>query len=165
MKNNLFLFIIPVILVFVLVWKLCKSQKRRFLPYKRQKYLLTRSEYDFYRVLQPIAARNNWLICPKVRLADVVYVKGQKEGWNAYFGKIAQKHLDFVICNRALQPLFAIELDDRSHGKADAIRRDMEKNEILAASEFPLVRRKTQKAYDPKETEVYLLKAVAKQKA
>lgn len=163
MQNNFILFNIPVILVFVLVWKVCKSQKQRFLPYKKQKYLLTRSEYEFYKVLRPIAARNSWVICPKVRLADVVYVKGQKEGWNSYFGKIAQKHLDFVICNMALQPLFAIELDDRSHGRVDAIRRDVEKNEILAASGFPLIRLKTRKAYDVKATEEVLLQSIANQ--
>lgn len=162
MLNHLFFLIVPVILVLMLRWLVCKSHKQMFLPYKKQKYLLTRSEYDFYRVLKPIAARNGWVICPKVRLADVVYVKEQGKGWNTYFGKIAQKHLDFVICNRSLQPLFAVELDDKSHSRADTIRRDMEKNKILEASGFTLVRIKTRKTYDIEATEALLLKNIEK---
>ena len=37
-----------------------------------------------------------------------------------YFHKIAQKHVDFVICDRDLYVLFVIELDDSTHETRDA---------------------------------------------
>ena len=57
-----------------------------------------------------------------------------------YFHKIAQKHVDFVICDQNLYVLFAIELDDSSHETKDAKKRDRLKDKAFAAAGIPLKR-------------------------
>ena len=42
-------------------------------PYK-QKYLLTKTEYKFYKTLKTICDKQQIIICPKVRLEDFVEV-------------------------------------------------------------------------------------------
>ena len=43
------------------------------MPYTAAK-LLTRREYAFFKALQPLAQKYNLMICPKIRLADLVSV-------------------------------------------------------------------------------------------
>ena len=43
-------------------------------PYQRRKYLLSRAEFSFYRVLQQ-ACGDRFVVCPKIRLADLLMVR------------------------------------------------------------------------------------------
>lgn len=93
------------------------------MPYTAAK-LLTRREYAFFKALQPIAKKYNLLICPKVRLADLVSVpKGIKE-YVKWFNYIKAKHVDFTICNIDLNVKLIIELDDQTHERPDRQKRD-----------------------------------------
>jgi len=67
------------------------------LPYK-SKYILTKNKYLFYKELKKITDRNNLLICPKVGLKDLFEVT-DKANYMSWFGKIAQKHIDFLVCD------------------------------------------------------------------
>jgi hypothetical protein len=45
--------------------------------------------------------------------------------YRVYTNKIDRKHVDFVLCNpETLRPLAGIELDDKSHERADRRQRD-----------------------------------------
>ncbi|CCY85689.1 putative uncharacterized protein [Clostridium sp. CAG:149] len=79
------------------------------------------------------------LICPKVGLKDLMDVTNRRHFFR-YFGKISQKHVDFVICDRNLNVLFAVELDDRSHDTEDARKRDRFKDNAFRAAKIPLKR-------------------------
>lgn len=57
-----------------------------------------------------------------------------------YFHKIAQKHVDFVVCDQELRVLFAVELDDGSHDNGNARKRDQFKNRAFRAAKIPLKR-------------------------
>ena len=57
-----------------------------------------------------------------------------------YFRQIAQKHIDFVICDRELRVLFAVELDDSSHDTEEAKIRDLFKDRAFKAARIPLRR-------------------------
>ena len=46
------------------------------------------------------------------------------------------KHLDFVICNKDLAPVVAIELDDASHDAEDREERDDFVDAVLRAGEL-----------------------------
>lgn len=113
------------------------SRRERY-PY-RQKPLLTRREYSFYRILKREADARHLLICPKVGLKDLMDVSDQRN-YLQYFRRISQKHVDFVICDRNLKVLFAVELDDRSHDTKDARRRDRFKDKAFKAAGIPLKR-------------------------
>ena len=108
------------------------------LPY-RGKYILTKSEYQFYLVLKEICDNHNCLICPKVGLKDLANVTS-KENYYHWFHKISAKHVDFVITDCALKPFAAIELDDKSHKRSEVKERDQFKNDFFAAIKLPLFR-------------------------
>ncbi|WP_111748597.1 DUF2726 domain-containing protein [Salinisphaera orenii] len=118
-------------------------------PYDRQPYLLTRAEWSFYRVLSH-AVDDHTLICPKVRLADLLNVE---RGLNdkrrrAAFGRIVGKHVDFVLCDtRHVRPQVVIELDDRSHQRPDRQQRDRFVDAAFANAGLPIVHVPTQKSY------------------
>ncbi|MBS6517737.1 MAG: DUF2726 domain-containing protein [Clostridium sp.] len=112
--------------------------RKKRLPYEA-KPLLTKREYAFYRLLKKEADARDLLICPKVGLKDLMEVTIQKN-YLQYFRKISQKHVDFVICDKNLRVLFAVELDDSSHDTTDAKKRDLFKDQAFKAAKIPLRR-------------------------
>lgn len=108
------------------------------LPYK-SKYLLTKTEYSFYKILKPICDKHNCLICPKIGLKDFIDIT-DKTNYYKWFGKINQKHVDFIICDNNLNVLLAIELDDYSHNSQKAQNSDNFKNKIYSTIGLPLKR-------------------------
>lgn len=118
-------------------------------PYAKKKYLLSRAEFSFFRVLQQ-ACGERFVVCPKVRLADLMYVKKGTENRQSFHNKIDRKHIDFVLCDaQTMQPVAAVELDDQSHNNEKARQRDEVKDKACAAAGLPLIRFKVQRAYDP----------------
>lgn len=92
------------------------------MPYTAAK-LLTRREYAFFKALQPLAQKYNLMICPKIRLADLVSVpQGTKEA--KWFNYIKAKHVDFTLCDMDLRVKLIIELDDSTHDRPDRQTRD-----------------------------------------
>ena len=103
--------------------------------------LLTPSEADAFGYLcQHIADSAH--ICPKVRIADILKVAptNDRSAWGRAFGKIAQKHIDFVIMNHVGDILFAIEVDDSSHRRPDRQKRDAFVNDAFKQAGVPLIR-------------------------
>lgn len=113
-------------------------KKRNYYPYAA-KHILTRREYRFYQLLRQEAEAHGCMVCPKVGVKDLLAVTDTKN-YMKYFHKIAQKHVDFVICDHDLHVLFAVELDDSSHETKDARRRDHFKDKAFAAAKIPLKR-------------------------
>jgi len=117
--------------------------------YEKRTYLLTVNENIFYRELLPIAQKLQLTICPKVRLADIVKpCKGQN--WQAAFNKIQSKHIDFILCNNALQPILAIELDDNSHERQDRKERDAFVDSVLNMANIPIIHTRGAKGIEEK---------------
>ena len=109
--------------------------------YVAQSALLTPPEADAFRYLcQHIA--NSAHICPKVRIADILKVDrtDDRQAWGRAFGKIAQKHVDFVIMDHIGKILFALEVDDSSHSKPARQRRDTFVNNAFKPAGIPLLR-------------------------
>jgi len=123
-------------------------------PYKL-KYLLTKNEYSFYKELKKIADKNTWLICPKVGMKDLFDITN-KESYMKWFGKIAQKHIDFLICDDMLRPKFAIELDDNSHKSDEKKESDRFKDILFLKNDIILHRIKAQVEY----SEEYILRNI-----
>lgn len=110
----------------------------------RAKDILTKNETSFYRELKKVADKEGLFICPKVGLKDIFEVT-DKQNYMSWFGKIAQKHVDFLLCDELLRPLYAIELDDNSHKKRESS--DNLKNVIFGSSSIPLIRVKAKMEY------------------
>jgi hypothetical protein len=128
------------------------------LPYHAVSSLLTPTEFAFYQVLIQIVG-DKGIVCPKVRLADVVGVVPGTEKYMAHLGRISQKHIDFVICNpQTMEPLFAIELDDKSHQKERRQERDTFVNEVFQKVGIRLVHMPALGDYDLEITRKTLTK-------
>jgi hypothetical protein len=124
-------------------------------PFLRRKYLLTKSEKSFYNVLRRVVGGN--MVLAKVRLADLVEADKRHRLCQANFRRICSKHIDFVICDPALSPIIAVELDDSSHRRPDRVTRDRDVNRILKIAELPILRVPARRSYDPVQLEQLLL--------
>lgn len=105
----------------------------------RARPILTKREYKFYLLLRREASRRKMIVCPKVGLKDLLEVDSRKQ-YMKYFRQIAQKHVDFVLCDEDLHVLFVLELDDSSHDTKTAKKRDTFKNRAFRAAGIPLKR-------------------------
>ena len=124
-------------------------------PFLRRKYLLTKAEKSFYEILRAVVAPH--AVLAKVRLADLVEADERHLPRRSNFDHIKSKHIDFVICDRALPPIIVIELDDSSHQRPDRVARDRDVNRILEIAGLPILRVPVREAYDEAEIAKQLL--------
>lgn len=117
--------------------------------YRNRQTLLSRGETAFFGPLTHAVAGQFLIMC-KVRLADVITCSDAD--WRRGMGAaIAQKHLDFVLCDlRSTRYVLAIELDDRSHAQYHRRRRDRFVNEALSQARIRLVRFRASAHYSVK---------------
>lgn len=103
--------------------------------------LLTQYEYKNYLGMRSYAAFHDLIICPKVRLADLVRVKNNCSGktWHRRFNRICAKHVDFVFCDPDMNVKLIVELDDRSHNRADRQERDKFVDAVLTGAGYTIV--------------------------
>ncbi len=127
-----------------------KETRPKALPYRLRDDFLSPAEFSFYKVLSSLAG-TRFTIQSKVRLADVFFVARPNENI-AYFNKIAQKHLDFLVCDSVtMKPLFGIELDDASHKRNHRQKRDAFVESVCKVAGLPLLRFPVQRQYNSRE--------------
>lgn len=115
--------------------------------YRLRDNFMSPAEASFFHVLHRAIA-DQALIFPKVRLGDLIYAPKQAQQYAA-LQRINRKHVDFVLCDpRTLQPIAAIELDDRSHRRDDRIDRDAFVESVFEGIGLPLLRFAVRPAYD-----------------
>jgi len=108
--------------------------------------LLTPAERSFYGVLTQ-AIDSNYVVLPKVRVADVITVKGSKDR-QANFNKIAMKHFDFVVCDsQTFTPQYIVELNDSSHLNQSRKMRDEFLYSVCRSAGIPFIQMKVQTGY------------------
>lgn len=90
----------------------------------QSRYLLTKNEWYQYKKLKEIADAKGYVICPKVRLLDIIEPRKGTKKYKTLFYKIQAKHVDFLICDRDMHIKAIIELDDNSHDEQERKERD-----------------------------------------
>jgi hypothetical protein len=118
------------------------------LPYHLRDDFLSPAEHNFYHVLREAVA--DWaVVAPKVNLSDLFYVQtGNQKDNRRFLNQIDRKHVDFLLCDaRTMRPLMGVELDDRSHLRADRQQRDALVAGVFGAAGLPLVRVPVQASY------------------
>lgn len=121
------------------------------LPYIRRPLLLTQAERDFFAVLR-VAAPEGWYVFPQVRLANLVALKKGTRNWKPHFSRVAQKCVDFVLCDDVqIGPRLVVELDDSSHDRPDRQARDQFVDAALRAAGLPILHVRWQRHYDRDE--------------
>jgi len=127
-----------------------KAQSDESLPYRLRDDFLSPAEFSFYRVLSLILG-SRFTVQSKVRLADIFFVARPNENV-AYFNKIAQRHLDFLVCDAVtMKPLLGVELDDTSHRLNSRQERDEFVERVFQAAKLPLLRVPVQREYNARE--------------
>ena len=127
----------------------------RFDMYRLRDDFLSPAEASFFRVLR-LTVGETYVICPKVRLADLFYVTRPHENQGAQ-NRITPRHVDFVLCDPAtLRPVAGLELDDSTHRRARAVETDAFKDGLFAAVGLPLIRVPAQRAYETAQVRALL---------
>ena len=108
------------------------------LPYRLRDDFLSPAELSYYRVLSTAVA-GRAVVLTKVRLADLFFVP-HSEGSVSFRNRIAQKHVDFLVCDReTMRPRVGVELDDRSHERSRRQERDGFVDEVFRVAGLPLI--------------------------
>lgn len=115
------------------------------MPYKR-KSLLTGPEKDLWKVLRETLPKD-LTITAKPGLKEFISTPNYESGCinQRAWREIAQKHVDFLVCNPNMYPLFAIEYDGDTHNpnnpqNAATVRNDEFKNRLFTYLGIPLIR-------------------------
>ncbi|MCB2156668.1 DUF2726 domain-containing protein [bacterium] len=151
----LFLLIVVVALAVLL-----RPKPREEFPYVTQP-VMTDAELAFHLALADCVPTDTILLS-KVRLADFLEVKAQPGEHLRYFGRISQKHADFLLIDAASSdPLLVIELDDASHRRSQrTIDSDAFKDKAYAAAGIPILRVPAARRYDRADLEEKIAEAL-----
>ncbi|TRL30408.1 DUF2726 domain-containing protein [Methylosinus sporium] len=124
-----------------------------FIGSRRPAYLrgrfLTPNEKRFLAVLDE-AVGGGYRVFAQVRLAELVDVdlSATSAKRRAAMNKVFGKSIDFVICDSAsLEPVAAIELDDRTHALPHRRERDIFVDAVFSEIGIPLLRARARRAY------------------
>ncbi len=153
-----YLLIIVVVIVVLIVAKRFfdrkqpeqKQKEAVFYKYLSKDHLMTRSESDFFNMLNE-AVGEKYYVFPQVHLSAVLEHKVKGQNWQAAFRHINGKSVDYVLCDKVtLKPVYAVELDDKTHEYTDRQERDKEVERIFAGANLTLVRFEDYKLLDKK---------------
>jgi hypothetical protein len=127
----------------------------------RRKSLLSPAELAFYNVLKT-AVSDRFVILLKVSVGDLCELT-KRETNQAAFNRVADKQIDFVLCDQTtLAPVVAIELDDSRNLPRDLAERDVFMNELFRGIGIGLIRHRVQPAYDPDSIARWVDAAIAR---
>lgn len=134
-----------------------KVSEKEDLPYKVTGNFLTKTELSFYHTLK-LFIGDKAVICPKVGLKDIFFIgKGIGKDYMKFFGKISQKHVDFLLCEAGtMKPICGIELDDSSHTSKKSYERDIFVEKLYKDAKFELVRFSSKSGYNLSDLEAAL---------
>jgi len=131
--------ILILIVVFLLIFAALYSLKAKKETAKSREHdfdakePLTKNEQEVYWRL--VKYLPDHVVLAQVGLSRCLGTKNR-----AAFATIAQKSLDFVICNREMQILVVIEIDDKSHNSRERKIADAAKDKALKSAKIPILR-------------------------
>jgi len=107
--------------------------------YSPRQTFFTRSEAAFFHAVRKTIPSDHHVF-PKVRLSDLVVINATGREYMSAFGRVSQKHVDFVLCDSSFKPYLAVEIDGASHSRQRQQVADETKNRVLDVSGLPIVR-------------------------
>ena len=155
--TNLFVLLVVVGVIAFVVWIVKERtggtgvervEKPKY-EYKRKQFFMSRAEHECYDALVA-AVGEEYYIFAQVHLPTIVYSEARGKDRYGSFSHIDRKSVDFVLCDKQdISPKLAIELDDRSHERADRKDRDGEVERILQNAGVPLLRLENPGQFNP----------------
>jgi hypothetical protein len=110
--------------------------------YESKETLNSPAEQKFQVVLEDVLDQSLYTLNGKTRLADILKVKNgiHQNREQSAFNRIKSKHVDFVITEKHSSRIVGvIELDDRSHLRADRRKRDQLVDQWLKGAGIPIL--------------------------
>ncbi|WP_024882347.1 DUF2726 domain-containing protein [Methylosinus sp. LW3] len=150
----------PLALLGVLILAVVAFLGARRPAYRRGRFL-TPNEKRFLAVLDK-ALGEGYRVFVQVRLAELVDVdsRASNSKRRAAMNKVFGKSLDYLICDAAsLEPIAAIELDDRTHALPHRRERDIFVDAVFSEIGIPLLRARARRAYSVAALETLLREA------
>ena len=150
MKSLIFVGVLVFIVVAAKLFELILRGRKSAFDYARKDCVMTPAEREcFLALLAEMGVDYHFF--PQVHLDSIVAPRVSGSKRFAAFRHINQKSVDFVACDKKnLRPLFAIELDDKTHSQRNRIKRDREVARILQGAGIPLVRIENRGRFEPK---------------
>ena len=144
--ENLILLGLAIIAIGALgLWLSTVNNKRKILKNNKYTYVakdipMTRTEANFFVKLTR-TVEDRYYVFPQLHLSAVLRPNVYGDDRNHAFWHINGKSVDYVLCDKeTLQPAYAIELDDYTHGQPTRRKRDAEIERIFKEANLPLVR-------------------------
>lgn len=140
--RKLFEFIKRTILkIFRVIFSVERSTETHTYHYQHKDFLVTYTENDFFKILVGVVGEK-YYVFPQIHLSSIVDHKVPNgQSWKGALSKIDRKSVDYVLCEKDhLRPVLAIELDDKTHDRADRAARDEFVERVLEEAKVPLVR-------------------------
>jgi very-short-patch-repair endonuclease len=133
-------YILAITIIIIILILISSNKNKNQYTYKKRENFFSKNELNFYKQLQKEVDNSNLTIFAKVRLADLIEPKKHDSTWQAHFNKICSKHVDFLLYDTtADEPKLIIELDDRSHDRADRQERDTFVDQALQQAGIPIL--------------------------
>lgn len=120
-------------------------------PYVRREPFLSNAERQFLPALDAAVkqiSEGKGRVYVQVQLSRLICVETGAHEWQRWHNRIDRKSVDFVVTDSRLVPRIAVELDDRSHERADRRERDGFVERALKDAGVQLVRVKVRREYD-----------------
>ena len=134
-------------IVILIYRKLKKRYKRKQIENDEKDYnqcyqaksILTVNEWHEHRKLLEYATQKKLIVCPKVRLLDIIEPRSDQRDNTSLRYKVQSKHVDFVICDNNMNIKAILELDDSSHDRKERIERDQFVDQILTSVGYKII--------------------------
>jgi len=115
--------------------------KKTEYKYQAKQYFMTKSENDFFHMLNNVAS-DRYFIFPQAHLSAILDEKVKNgQSWKGAFKHINGKSVDYVLCDKqTLKIAYAVELDDYTHNYHNRQERDKEVERMFQSAGILLVR-------------------------
>ncbi|MDR9499808.1 MAG: DUF2726 domain-containing protein [Hydrogenovibrio sp.] len=111
-------------------------------PFLKPKPIFTPAETKFYYFLHEITD-GKFTIMANVRLLDLIdisfFQRIDRSSALSIFHKTKSKHVDYLLVDKNLKIVCAIELNDSSHDRPDRVKRDALIDDVLSSAGVPIV--------------------------
>ena len=108
--------------------------------YRRKPSLMSEAEASFYRRLESVV-NGRYYIFPQIHLSALLVNQTKGRYWKAAFQRINRTSVDYVLCDKqTMSPVYAVELDDRTHDTPSRRDRDTGVEKMLKGVGLPLLR-------------------------
>jgi len=111
---------------------------------------MSQAEGSFFQVLELALPKDQYRLFGKVRVEDLIVVKSglSRELRQSARNRIRSRHVDIVVVDsKTFVPVWAIELDDKSHQAKDRQERDEFLDRAFEAAGLPLIRFPAKRGY------------------